>query len=1341
MLKKVCVLLIIFVIDLYSQVDIQYSSYMFSLSSDNIVINKNVIQSLMSNYSVIFDELDGQSINCPYAGDMIQSGDIAYFCIADIDLNRIVMIKVDLTLIISEPDSAFIVKQYDGTNPGSILLNNPRSVKLTNNCIYICDTGNSRLLKIGYDSNLNFSLNWAITNGLNAPYDIDIAPNGSLWVVDYNDDKIINFSNSGSFIQQYCSNGSGNWQLNNPQAIKAVTSSDLLVADTGNHRIVKLHISSNWQTIDFSTYNEFTDIEYDNDEIYITDINMDLIHEIKYSDFEYIASSPKKAPACIKKVSDGYFIIENPFNLWKISLYNSSPDILNMTTNSISDSMATYEYLLTKSTNVYERIVNSNNELIKTLKNVVFTDMDAHVTGEWDLTDNNNNLVPNGDYFIIASLGFTGTSDKIKVVGGSEYIELESPNGQEQLSVGSTCRIAWEDINFNNNIKLEYSINRGLTWNCIVDSLTNIGYYNWTVPDSSSDSCLIKISDAVDGVPSDTSNYCFRIFKFSITGLIIEAENLVLSGYSSHTTGGASNQHTIRLSDIPNPGNASCIFVQENGIYDFSVKYLDEWDGACTAKVYINNVLSFEWIWDRIDDGNVFIEQYCGSYYICLGDTIRIEVTNNENEYGKIDFIRFIEKPDNYWKGTIATATTWTKENSPYIITGDVTIPSGVTLTIESGTTVVFLDSDSLASGNNTNRVELIINGSLDLGNVTFKGLPGDTIGAYLSINTDFTLTGNDTLLCGPYSLLEFNGKLDVDDSTFFDVGYFSTLECHDSTVVHNYSEFTINAHSDVLFSDDCIIDSTSVINFKEETDVTFEPDVFLLGYGQIWAHEVVFQGASASYWEGIQLEGSFSSTSFFSECEIKGSTDGFIIINSSPEIKLCTIHNVEKRGFNISGSGSEPNIERNYIYSCGTYPIQIVNGPNPLIYDNKIYATNHAAVRVWNADGNFGRNEFRSTNAEGVFIYGSTSNTQFYAYNDDDDGNIFNLANIGDDGVIIEGGVHIFGRVSSSPIYHGRNIFSNRGSDYYIRNNTQTQVKAEDNYWPNGTSGAFIGDVDTSPKYDYEPVNAGPSWKKNTSPFSIGFEKFKEKDFKEAFKELKMAIRHNLTSSDVDFAIFKLAKAAIKIDSLNVFESFLKQLNTTNEQVQNQSRVWLSFIYATRGEMKNAEKIAFEAPKGSLSERNELLSLITYYNSYNDKESVQRIIKYLNDNYKDEFLEKSIEAATEFKLVFPLMKESNPQKDYYESLNTALYLFPNPFNASITISYTIEKSGNVEIKIYNLLGQEVRSLIDSQLESGIHNIKWDGIDNNGNFISTGIYFVLFKTDQNRYIQKISYIK
>ncbi len=65
---------------------------------------------------------------------------------------------------------------------------------------------------------------------------------------------------------------------------------------------------------------------------------------------------------------------------------------------------------------------------------------------------------------------------------------------------------------------------------------------------------------------------------------------------------------------------------------------------------------------------------------------------------------------------------------------------------------------------------------------------------------------------------------------------------------------------------------------------------------------------------------------------------------------------------------------------------------------------------------------------------------------------------------------------------------------------------------------------------------------------------------------------------------------------------------------------------------------------------------------------------------------------------------------------------YPNPFNPSTVISYQLAVSSEVTLKIYNLLGQEVRTLVSGRQNAGVHSVTWDGRNEGGESVASGIY-------------------
>jgi len=65
---------------------------------------------------------------------------------------------------------------------------------------------------------------------------------------------------------------------------------------------------------------------------------------------------------------------------------------------------------------------------------------------------------------------------------------------------------------------------------------------------------------------------------------------------------------------------------------------------------------------------------------------------------------------------------------------------------------------------------------------------------------------------------------------------------------------------------------------------------------------------------------------------------------------------------------------------------------------------------------------------------------------------------------------------------------------------------------------------------------------------------------------------------------------------------------------------------------------------------------------------------------------------------------------------------YPNPFNPTTEISFTMDNASEVNLTIYNMLGQQVKVLANTLLNAGTHNYTWDGRDELGNVASTGVY-------------------
>jgi len=80
--------------------------------------------------------------------------------------------------------------------------------------------------------------------------------------------------------------------------------------------------------------------------------------------------------------------------------------------------------------------------------------------------------------------------------------------------------------------------------------------------------------------------------------------------------------------------------------------------------------------------------------------------------------------------------------------------------------------------------------------------------------------------------------------------------------------------------------------------------------------------------------------------------------------------------------------------------------------------------------------------------------------------------------------------------------------------------------------------------------------------------------------------------------------------------------------------------------------------------------------------------------------------------------------------------VYPNPFNPAATITFGLEHEGNVKVRIYNIAGQLVETIVNTNMDAGIHKVVWNAKGN-----SSGVYVVLVESDGKQDTRKITFMK
>lgn len=84
---------------------------------------------------------------------------------------------------------------------------------------------------------------------------------------------------------------------------------------------------------------------------------------------------------------------------------------------------------------------------------------------------------------------------------------------------------------------------------------------------------------------------------------------------------------------------------------------------------------------------------------------------------------------------------------------------------------------------------------------------------------------------------------------------------------------------------------------------------------------------------------------------------------------------------------------------------------------------------------------------------------------------------------------------------------------------------------------------------------------------------------------------------------------------------------------------------------------------------------------------------------------------------------------------------FPNPFNSNTVVEFDLPEESGVHAMVYNILGSRIRTLENDIKRAGSHELVWDGRNDKGDTVSSGVYFLVLLADSHYSIKKMMYLK
>lgn len=538
----------------------------------------------------------------------------------------------------------------------------------------------------------------------------------------------------------------------------------------------------------------------------------------------------------------------------------------------------------------------------------------------------------------------------------------------------------------------------------------------------------------------------------------------------------------------------------------------------------------------------------------------------------------------------------------------------------------------------------------------------------------------------------------------------------------------------------DLTISSGVTLTIDQGAQLFFSPNRQLVVNGTLnvqgnSSNMVIFnRNGSTGNWAGIRFNnGSNGSINY---ANIQYSTWGIFfnnLGNNSISVTNSYIQNNSSYGI-WSSNSSLTSIQNNHILNNGSYGIYCDSYSSPYIYYNMIKGSSVAGIY----STYYSQPRASTTGGAGSNIIKDNSGCGLYA-------NYNSILHFGDE-----------------TSYAYNSIYNN--TSYEVKSENSSIVWAQNNYW--GSSPGFSGStIYNQDMLAYDPNAARPRMvgiagntintagiilkvNGNTGEIkSIASSEIEKNDL----KNWKDIFTKEWNTPQGRYALIKIEECYSKENEMG-FEDFVNQEIFSRKDVKDELTVMglelINHSLLTKGDFKgavnNLEKIKKELLLNEAVEKNTLYELGSIYlNSLNDNESAIKYFEKLKQKYPEDILTYNGEVLLGNN---PSIKKYNVRYvedgGSYQADNETqasfqlLYNYPNPFNPVTTISYTLPEAGNVQIKIFDVLGREIVKLVDEEKSAGKYSVAW-----NGSNYASGIYFYTITFNDQTLKKKMLMIK
>jgi tetratricopeptide (TPR) repeat protein len=237
--------------------------------------------------------------------------------------------------------------------------------------------------------------------------------------------------------------------------------------------------------------------------------------------------------------------------------------------------------------------------------------------------------------------------------------------------------------------------------------------------------------------------------------------------------------------------------------------------------------------------------------------------------------------------------------------------------------------------------------------------------------------------------------------------------------------------------------------------------------------------------------------------------------------------------------------------------------------------------------------------------------------------------------------------------------------------------------------------------------------------------------EFDALIKDYKALLTVNSNPIETTAILSKIEKCYYATESQNEFEAYINTL------LREKSSPYIERYFVNLNLNNEKYKEAIEVCEKVLSSKeiNEALTCEMLYeealiykyslsNTAKANELFTKLVKDYPDNGLFSFAARELEQEG---LEVPKAENSNTNQEEVIAKVFSVESYPNPFNPSTTISYTLPSEADVKIAIYDIMGRIVKTLASESKPIGSYQVTWDGTNSNGIKVSSGIYLYRFE--------------